>query len=428
MTEMWRRNFWRDDRSANAISTAVFSSARDSKRPRVHGAARTAKKRQRQIKQTSRAIKRAELKHSNDQSNIGDTALIRLIYGPQEFAEKLFSRITKASNKFEFRLLGLEVLARIISVHKLIFPSFYQYCLKYLHPHQKGVVTIITTLAQASHELVPPEFITPVIERIANNFVSLQNAPEVCSVGINAIREIYFRVPLSVEAIIAQDLIQYARDRKAERSVVSAARSLLQLLRVVNPAVLSKKDKLYNTRDFEVKAYGSIDLHTTVPGAPFLSTSIDPVDSDWSDDESYSESHVIDAETCTSEILQDIDFKRLRILHKKTLLSEEGDDSSEGEQDEDNEIITNNNAIGSITSSKVSKCKAREERIKVNPHKGWRFNAKASTTNTEKKKNKPFAMAKNKFEVRKKKSRSFRERVSVLRRALDKKRRSKAKA
>jgi len=45
------------------------------------------------------------------------------------------------------------------------------------------VTKFLLAVAQASHEVVPPETIYPVIMTIANNFVSERNAGEVMAVG-----------------------------------------------------------------------------------------------------------------------------------------------------------------------------------------------------------------------------------------------------
>ncbi|KAF0991934.1 hypothetical protein HZS_2953 [Henneguya salminicola] len=462
LCEMWRRNTWQDLKIANAIANASLSCHhrvsyrslitmkgfiskikeldvensddeyqeaadminKNAKRSRVHGTSRSKKKNKRHIQKTIRAMKKAEQKRSSTETIDGNTSIIRLLYNPQDFCEKMFVHVTNKNNKIEYRFLGLEVLSRVIAVHALIFPPIYEYCIKFLLPHQTGVIKILTCLATASHQLVPPEYIKPIVESICNNFVSLQNAAEVCSVGINSIREIYTRAPLAVDKIIARDLILYARDRKAEPAVVSAARSLLQLLRVVNPTVLAKRDQLGNSKNVSLPPYGSVVIHESVPGIDLQETDNEDSYMDVSNTDlntSDSESALIDSEMCTTDILDDEDFKRLRMLNKKSLGSNPSDSDSDIEKLGDS--LTSTNAIGTVYKLKKSKLERQSDYShKVNPHKGWRFDAKASSTNREKRKNKPFMMIKHKNDVKNKKSRSFKQRVTCLKKALEKKR------
>ena len=58
--------------------------------------------------------------------------------------------------------------------------------------------------AQASHELIPPETLEPVVKSIVNNFVTERNSGEVMAIGLNAMREIARRCPL----VLGEDLLQ----------------------------------------------------------------------------------------------------------------------------------------------------------------------------------------------------------------------------
>lgn len=69
--------------------------------------------------------------------------------------------------------------------------NFYSYLQRYLQPHQRDVTLVLVILAQACHELVPPDVLEPVIRVIANNFVSDHCASEVMTAGYYVIL-IYF--------------------------------------------------------------------------------------------------------------------------------------------------------------------------------------------------------------------------------------------
>ena len=61
------------------------------------------------------------------------------------------------------------------------------------------------------------------------------------AVGLNAIREICSRCPLSMSDDLLQDLVQYKTCKS--KTVMMAARSLLQLYRNIDPNMLKKKDR-----------------------------------------------------------------------------------------------------------------------------------------------------------------------------------------
>ena len=63
--------------------------------------------------------------------------LIDDIYNPQEFCDKLFVRLQKSKDKFNFKLGMMHCIARLIGRHKLIQPNFYGYLQRYMKPGQK---------------------------------------------------------------------------------------------------------------------------------------------------------------------------------------------------------------------------------------------------------------------------------------------------
>lgn len=62
------------------------------------------------------------------------------------------------------------------------------------------------------------------------------------AVGINAIREICAKCPLAMSEDLLGDLVQY-KDYK-DKAVSTAAKSLIQLFRIKNPKLLSRKDRV----------------------------------------------------------------------------------------------------------------------------------------------------------------------------------------
>ncbi|KAK9327692.1 SDA1-domain-containing protein [Lipomyces starkeyi] len=170
---------------------------------------------------------------------------IHLLHDPQGFAERLFGQTLSrgSGNKFtlEQRIQVLNLVSRLIGVHKLSVLGVYSYLLKYLTPKQRNVTQFMAATAQASHDLVPPDVLSPVIRKIADEFVSDGVAAEVAAAGLNTIREILTRNPLAIEADLLQDLTAYKGSKS--KSVMMAARSLIGLYREVAPEMLSRKDR-----------------------------------------------------------------------------------------------------------------------------------------------------------------------------------------
>lgn len=170
---------------------------------------------------------------------------IHLLRDPQGFAEQLFNGHLshKNANKYnlEQKILFMNLVSRLVGTHKLTVLGLYSFFLKFLTPKQRDVTQIMAAAAQASHDLVPPELISPVVRKIADEFVSDGVAAEVAAAGINTIREILARAPLSIEPPLLQDLVEYKGSKS--KAVMMAARSLIALYREVAPEMLQRKDR-----------------------------------------------------------------------------------------------------------------------------------------------------------------------------------------
>jgi protein SDA1 len=169
---------------------------------------------------------------------------LHLIHDPQGFAEQLFQKhLQNTKNKFtlENRLLILQLVTRLVGLHKLTILSLYSWFTKYLTPKQLNVTSFLASLAQATHNLVPPDAIEPLVVKIANEFVSEGCAAEVAAAGINAIREVALRQPLCMSETLLQDLVMYQKSK--DKGVAMAAKGLQSLYREVYPEMLQKKQR-----------------------------------------------------------------------------------------------------------------------------------------------------------------------------------------
>lgn len=186
-------------------------------------------------------------------------------------AERLFKQLESTNKRFEVKLLTLDVISRLIGLHDLFLFNFYSYIQRFMQPHQREVTRILQFAAQASHELVPPDVLEPVLKTLANNFITERNSSDVIAIGLNAVREICARCPLAIGEDLMGDLTQYKIYR--ERSVMMAARSLIQLFRRVRPEILHKKDRGRPTEaaeELDSLDYGKVNAKDYVPGAEVL--------------------------------------------------------------------------------------------------------------------------------------------------------------
>jgi protein SDA1 len=169
---------------------------------------------------------------------------LHLLHDPQGFAEQLFSKHLQSSRSklnLDQKLLVLQLVSRLVGLHKLTIISLYSYFIKYLTPRQPSVTSFLASLAQSTHNLVPPDALEPLVQKIANEFVSEASASEVASAGLNAIREICVRQPMAMNDTLLQDLVMYRKSK--DKGVMMAAKGLLSLYREVDPDKLAKRDR-----------------------------------------------------------------------------------------------------------------------------------------------------------------------------------------
>ena len=201
-------------------------------------------KRDKELKAARMKNKRKERK-KNAPHPLNFSAL-HLLNDPQGFAEKLFCQHLQPSQpkvrlNLEQKLLVLQLVSRLVGLHKLTLIPLYSYFIKYISPRQPSVTSFLASLAQSTHNLVPPDLLEPLIQKIANEFVSEAAASEVASAGLNGIREVCARQPAAMSETLLQDLVQYRKSK--DKGVQMAARGLLSLYREVGADMLRKRDR-----------------------------------------------------------------------------------------------------------------------------------------------------------------------------------------
>uniref|UniRef100_A0A8C0RK84 Protein SDA1 n=2 Tax=Canis lupus familiaris TaxID=9615 RepID=A0A8C0RK84_CANLF len=500
MIELYKRNIWNDAKTVNVITTACFSKVTkilvaaltfflgkdeeekqdsDSESEDEGPTARdllvqyaTGKKSSKNKKRLEKAMKVLKKQKKKKKPEVFNFSAIHLIHDPQDFAEKLLKQLESSTERFEVKMMLMNLISRLVGIHELFLFNFYPFVQRFLQPHQREVTKILLFAAQASHHLVPPEIIQSVLMTVANNFVTDKNSGEVMTVGINAIKEITARCPLAMTEELLQDLVQYKTHR--DKNVMMSARTLIQLFRTLNPKMLQKKFRGKPTEasiEARVQEYGELDAKDYIPGAEVLevgkeenaenvedgweSTSLSEeadADGEWidvhhsSDEEQQEifkklngmpmeERKAKAAAISTSRVLTQEDFQKIRIAQmrkeldatpgkaqKRKYIEIDNDEEPRGELLSLRDIERLHKKPKSDKETRLATAVAGKTDRKEFVRKKTKMNPFSSSTNKEKKKQKNFMMMRYSHNVRSKNKRSFREKQLALRDALLKKR------
>ncbi|XP_042897863.1 protein SDA1 homolog [Parasteatoda tepidariorum] len=364
MIELYKRHIWRDAKTVNAIATACFSdvnkilvaahqfflgvdeeeekdsdSESEDDTPTVRDVMsankvnKKTKKRMRILKRTKQVLKKSKKKKSKE---VFDFSAIHLLHDPQGMAEKLLKTLQAMNERYEIKLMIMNLISRLVGIHELILLNFYPFLVRYMKPHQREVTKILMFAAQATHEHVPPDALEPVLRAISDNFITERNSVEVMTVGLNAVREICIRSPFCIDQDLLQDLVQYKKFKN--KNVMMAARSLIQLYRKLNPKLLQRKFRGKPTeasKEEQPLEYGVLQAKSFIPGAEVLS--LDP-----SKDEPDKKSKADEEENA-----DDSDGSWIDVSHS-------ADELSDAEEDDEEEDVENSIAEDDQNDEKIS--------------------------------------------------------------------------
>ncbi|CAM5139169.1 unnamed protein product [Natator depressus] len=503
MIELYRRNIWNDAKTVNVITTACFSKVTkilvaglkfflgkdedekresDSESEDEGPTARdlmvryaTGKKTTKHKKKMEKAMKVLKKHKKKKKAEVFNFSAIHLIHDPQDFAEKLLKQLETSKERFEVKMMLMDLISRLVGIHELFLFNFYPFVQRFMQPHQREVTKILLFAAQASHQLVPPEIIQSVLMTIANNFVTDKNSGEVMTVGMNAIKEITARCPLAMTEDLLQDLALYKSHK--DKNVMMSARTLIHLFRSLNPQMLQKKFRGKPTEassEARIHKYGELDAKDYIPGAEILevenkkeeggkheedgwqSASLgeeeDDEDGEWidvhhsSDEEQQEVGEKIKsmpveeqkakaAAVSTSRVLTQEDFQKIHLAQiakelnsapgkaaKRKNIAIDSDEESRGELLSLRDIEHLHKKPKSDKETRLATAMAGKTDRKEFVKRKTKMNPFASSTNKEKKKQKNFMMMRYSHNVRTKNKRSFREKQLALRDALLKKR------
>lgn len=394
MIELYQKGIWHDQKTVNVISTACFHETaklavtalkfflgkdtdEDDKdddseddMPSVKNVVmanrfnKKTRKREKFLDNIKKAHKKKKKKGSAEAFNF---SALHLINDPQGFAERLFKKVDTLREGFEVKVLFLDLISRLIGTHELFILNFYQYMARFLNPHQREVIPMLQFVAQASHELVPPDAIEPALRAIVNNFVTERNSGEVMAIGLNSIRELCKRCPLAMDETLLRDLAAYKTYK--DKAVMMAAKSLITLYRHTYPDLLHKKDRGRPTEaqvELGQRAYGAVQAKDFIPGAEDLKEDGVENEPDQVDDDSDGEWEDVVHSSDGEEVAEDDD-------------DVDGDDEEleeeEEEDDDDDEVVledeneeppksSKNKAKKSTDKDKMSKAEILEEKRK----------------------------------------------------------------
>ncbi|XP_067887287.1 protein SDA1 homolog [Heterodontus francisci] len=424
----------------------------------------TAKKSTKYKKKLEKALKVLKKHRKKKKAEVFNFSAIHLIHDPQGFAEKLFKQLEDSKERFEVKMMMMDLVSRLIGIHELFLFNFYPFIQRFLQPHQRDVTKILLYAAQAAHQLIPPEIIHTMVMTIANNFVTDRNSGEVMTVGINTIKEVSARCPLAITEDLLQDLAQYKMHK--DKNVMMSARSLIQLFRTMNPQMLHKKDRGKPTeasKEAKCHEYGELDSKDYIPGAEVLEEKAEEDDAGWEsasideedeDDEGWINVHHSSDEEQQKEVVEKLssmptearkakaaivsasrlltqeDFKKIRLAQmakeidaapgksQKRKIVEDVSDESKGELLSLRNIERLHKKPKSDKETRLATAMAGRSERNEFVKKRNKLNPYASTTNQDKKKKKNFMMMRYSRNVRSKGKRSFREKQIALRDAL----------
>uniref|UniRef100_A0A8C0GRT3 Protein SDA1 n=1 Tax=Chelonoidis abingdonii TaxID=106734 RepID=A0A8C0GRT3_CHEAB len=486
MIELYRRNIWNDAKTVNVITTACFSKVtkilvaglkfflgkdEDEKRESDSESEVSPESNSLAVTFSNSAKCSCSSVSLSLAPEVFNFSAIHLIHDPQDFAEKLLKQLETSKERFEVKMMLMDLISRLVGIHELFLFNFYPFVQRFMQPHQREVTKILLFAAQASHQLVPPEIIQSVLMTIANNFVTDKNSGEVMTVGMNAIKEITARCPLAMTEDLLQDLALYKSHKN--KNVMMSARTLIHLFRSLNPQMLQKKFRGKPTEassEARIHEYGELDAKDYIPGAEILevenkeegggeheedgwqsaslSEEDDDEDGEWIDvhhssDEEQQEIKRMPVEeqkakaaaVSTSRVLTQEDFQKIRLAQiakelnsapgkaaKRKNIETDSDEERRGELLSLRDIEHLHKKPKSDKETRLATAMAGKSDRKEFVKRKTKMNPFASSTNKEKKKQKNFMMMRYSHNVRTKNKRSFREKQLALRDALLKKR------
>ena len=275
------------DRRAAAGAVGGVSKANQQEIERNLQHVKKTRKRKREAAKAFSEIKRAQRKASRRGEGAKPVfPAIQVLHDPQGVAEGLLAAVRSgplARERFEVRLLALNLTSRLVGQHRLLLLPLYSFLGRYLEAHQAHVTQVLSFLIQAAHDGVPPDEVAGVVRAVMKGFVHEGARPEVVQLGVNTVREVVARCPPVLAEpgmdVLVGELVAL-KGYKGSKGVVAAARAVLNLVRDVYPALLKRRDlgkevaMAGGGRGVAPSVYGARVLSRGVEGEELLALSL----------------------------------------------------------------------------------------------------------------------------------------------------------
>eukprot|EP00762_Andalucia_godoyi_P001429 ANDGO_00187.mRNA.1 Protein SDA1 homolog len=253
-----------DDRMEQIESERLTICDRLKKGPKVKD--RTARKMKRRAKLLQQRIK-SQQNEDNEHEAVGDMDFdedasvdgvssssrvidlrgfehIEWLNNPLTIAERLFASVRQSQFSFDMRIMQLDLVSRIMAIHHLVIPNFGPFMAKFVRPSQAEVTKLLAVAVQSVHKDTPADCVLPLLQSLSDNFVSESNDGPSIAIGLNTIRTLCLRCPSGMRdigGVLVNDWLSY-RKFKTDKSVVMAARGVLEIARTVVPHLLHRRD------------------------------------------------------------------------------------------------------------------------------------------------------------------------------------------
>jgi protein SDA1 len=220
------------------------------------------KKKKKEIKKLIKAVERRESRKDKEKNN-KNFMPIDLIKDPMSICEKLFNRLEQIKNRknYSLKMVMMRLIGRLIGRHKIVLPRFFYYSASLIRPRQDELTTILASIAEATHYLIPPSDLNPIINELYDKFIDSSFPHQYITLGLNALREIVERSPYCI-SYDQYSLVEDMR-RVKNKSVAVAVKGFMNMVKDVNPGLIENKT---NTKEL----YGIGKVNDSIEGTDLL--------------------------------------------------------------------------------------------------------------------------------------------------------------
>ena len=217
---------------------------------------RKTKARKSKLKQLMKSIERRENRKNKNKNINKDFMPIDLIHDPLKFCQELYKKVNSfQTGNFNYKIVCIRLLGRILGRHKLIMDNYFNLMINFMKSDQKDIESILASLAEACHDLIPPTEIEPIIKKLFDNFINDTFPPNYITIGLKTLMEITERCPYCLndgEFSVVNDLRGFKN-----KSVSNAARAIVNLY----------KERKENNENFD---YGNNKIDYGIEGIELL--------------------------------------------------------------------------------------------------------------------------------------------------------------